>query len=360
MVIVDPFFAECTGNFLHERKTENTRPAILKTVRPFAVLLALVNCCCHSSSDRIRVAIFRGEELTPLAEALGHFRQEGLDVEIVAVPSSSKAMEALFGGSVEAVTGGYDQAIRLAAEGRRARSFAVLTVRSPLALVASPKSPKIQRVEDLKGSTIGVSAFGSSGHNLVNLLLARHGLAPADVNVVATGGGHSVTVAAAEQGRLDAVVTLPASLAILKARHPRLVVLADGTSPEGTEQIFGVREYPAVCLMARTEWLEGNREPPRRLAKAMIRTLEWARTHSAEDFRAKLDRASGPPEELEGFRATIASCAQDGRMPAGGPEAVRETVAFSSPAARKVDLPATFTDDFVSLNTPNAKDSRRR
>lgn len=304
--------------------------------------LALLLAACGGGTHRTRIAIFRGEELTPLAQALGHFGAEGLDVEILDVPSSSKAMEALFGNSVEAVAGGYDQAIRLAAEGRSARSFMVLTVRSPLSLVASPKS-KVRTFADLKGATVGVSAFGSSGHNLVNLLASRHGLALQDLNVVATGGGHSVTVAAAEQGRLDAVVTLPASLSILRARYPSLVVLADGTTAEGTRAIFGVDRYPAVCLMARGPWLEQNVDTARRLARAMRRTLDWVRTHTAEELRTRLGRA----DDLEGFRATIESASLDGKMPSGGPEAVRDAVGISAPRAKNVALSSTYSDAFL-------------
>lgn len=308
-------------------------------MRVFVLLAAAFLAGCGGNSNGIRIAIFRGEELTPLAKALGYFELEGLAVEILEVPSSSKAMEALFGDSVEAVTGGYDQAIRLAAEGRQAVSFAVLTVRSPLSLVASPKS-HVRKLADLKNATIGVSAFGSSGHNMVNLLLARNGLTPADVKIVATGGGHSVTVAAAEQGRLDAVVTLPASLSLLRSRYKDLAILADGTTPDGTRAIFGVDQYPAVCLMTRQPWLAGNPDRAKRLARAMLRTLDWTRSHTPEEFAAKLGR----PADVDAFRAVIDACSRDGRMPAGGPEAVRDMLAISEPRVKNVDLKATFVN----------------
>ncbi len=311
-------------------------------MRLTAAALVFLLTSCGDGSHKTRIAVFRGEELTPLTQALGYFADERLDVEILEVPSSSKAMEALFGESVEAVAGGYDQAMRLAAEGRNPRSFLVLTVRSPLSLVASPKS-KVRTIGALKGATVGVSAFGSSGHNLVNLLAARHGLAAGDLNVVATGGGHSVTVAAAEQGRLDAVVTLPASLSVLRARHPDLAVLADGTTAEGTRAIFGVDRYPAVCLMARGQWLDRNQDTARRLARAMRRTLDWVRSHTAEEFGSKLARA----DDIEGFRATIASVSPDGRMPSGGPEAVRDALAVSAPQVKQVNLAATYTEALV-------------
>jgi NitT/TauT family transport system substrate-binding protein len=294
---------------------------------------------CRRSSSIVRVAIFRGEEFTPLAKELGYFAGEGLEVDVSEAASSSKAMQALFGASADVVTGGYDHAIHLAAEGRRARAFIVLTTRSPLALV----SRSIRRIEDLRGATVGISAFGSSGQHFVTYLLHRHGLTAKDVKFAITGGGHSVTVASLEHGQLDAIVTLPPSLAILRARIPNLAILANGTSVEGTREVFGVDQYPGVAMMAQGSWIDANRETVARLTRAMRKTLTWVRSHSAEEMQQRLRKREGLPEELEGLRATIASCSPDGRMPPGGPEAVREVLAASYPNIRSIDLGSTYT-----------------
>ncbi len=321
--------------------TRSSRRALLLA----PVLPAILTRCRGNSSPnrlpRVRVAIFRGEEFTPLAQALGHFAAEGLDVEVSEVASTSKAMQALFGASADVVTGGYDHAIHLAAEGRQARSFIVLTTRSPLALVAS----RIRRVEDLEGATIGISAFGSSGQHFVTYLLHRHGLTEKDVKFAITGGGHGVTVASIEHGRLDAIVTLPPSLAILRARIPNLVILANGTSQEGTREVFGVDQYPGVCMMAQADWMGSNRDTVGRLTRAMRKTLIWVREHSATELQERLRHRAGLPEELEGLRATIASASPDGRMPPGGPEAVRRVLAASYPNVQNVNLSATYTSE---------------
>lgn len=317
----------------------------------FLLLLFLAGAvaCTREPRARIRVAIFRGEEFTPLAAALGHFAAEGLEVEVNEVASTSKAMQALFGGSADIVTGGFDHAVHLAGEGRQTRSFFVLTTRSPLALVASPKSPRITRVEDLKGATIGISAFGSSGQHFVTHLLARHGLTAADVKFAVTGGGHSVTVASIEHGQVDAIVTLPASLAILRARIPKLTILADAAGADDSRRVFGVEEYPGVAMMAQADWLAKNGDTARAMTRAMAKTLDWVRSHSAEELKARLpNRADAPVEELEGLRATIAGASRDGRMPAGGPEAVRTVLAASYPGIASLALAGTYTDEFVA------------
>jgi NitT/TauT family transport system substrate-binding protein len=321
-----------------------------KTCLVIVAMLAAAGCGSSGPKDgrsRVRIAVFRGEELLPLTKSLGHFESEGLDAEVSELASSSKAMEALLGGSVDAVAGGYDHAIRLASEGRRTMSFMVLSVRSPLALIASPKHQRIRTVGDLRGAKVGVSAFGSSGNYFVNLLLERHKLKQSDITLIPTGGGHAVTVAWAEQGRVDAIVTLPASLAILLARNPQMIVLANGTTPEGSRAIFGVDAYPAISLMGQQQWLERNEATARSMTRALIRTLRWVGQHTAEEFQTQLRGRTGQPEELEGLKATIATRSLDGRMPRGGPDAVRDLVAASAPQVRNVDLTATYTDRYL-------------
>jgi NitT/TauT family transport system substrate-binding protein len=101
--------------------------------------------------------------------------------------------------------------------------------------------------------------------------------------------------------------------------------------------------------MAQARWLEANGETAARLARAMRRTLDWARGHRAEELRDKLGR-SGPAEELEAFRATIASCSPDGKMPAGGPEAVRNALRIAVPAVSASDVTGTYTDRYVPVD----------
>src|SRR6266508_3987399 len=132
-------------------------------VRISIVLVCLFAVGCHrDSATPLHIAVYRGEEFVPLTKALGYFSAEGIDAEVSELASSGKAMEALLGGSADVVAGGYDHCVRLAVEGRRTKSFFVLTVRSNLALVASPAASRIRGVADLKGAKVGVSSFGSS------------------------------------------------------------------------------------------------------------------------------------------------------------------------------------------------------
>ena len=111
-----------------------------------------------------------------IAEELGYFKDEGLDVEIVDFAGGSKSLQAVVGGSADVVSGAYEHTINLQSRKQYFTEF-VLMGRAPQisvgihkSKVASYKSPK-----DLKGMKIGVSAPGSSTNMVANYVLAQGG-----------------------------------------------------------------------------------------------------------------------------------------------------------------------------------------
>src|SRR3989442_14766265 len=90
----------------------------------FALLSVLI-CCGRSSIDQrgipvqlVTTAGATGHLPAELAESLGFYRQEGLDVTIHRMSSSAKVMEALIGGSADVAWAGQTHLIQLAAEGK--------------------------------------------------------------------------------------------------------------------------------------------------------------------------------------------------------------------------------------------------
>ena len=63
---------------------------------------------------------------TTLAQALGYYEAEGLDVELQDFEGGAKALQALIGGSADVVSGYYDHTIQMAAEGREFVAFVTM------------------------------------------------------------------------------------------------------------------------------------------------------------------------------------------------------------------------------------------
>jgi NitT/TauT family transport system substrate-binding protein len=85
-----------------------------------------------------------------IAERLGYFKDEGLDVEISDFPGGAKALQALVGGSADVVSGAYEHTINMQAKGQNIQAF-VLQGRAPqIVLAYSTKNmPNFQSIADL-------------------------------------------------------------------------------------------------------------------------------------------------------------------------------------------------------------------
>jgi NitT/TauT family transport system substrate-binding protein len=287
-----------------------------------------------------------------LADRLGYYADEGLDVRLEHFQAGSKALHALLGGDAQVVQGFYEHTVHLAARGQSLKSFVTL-VRSPGAVLAvSPKTGRaITGVEDLKGAVVGVTAPGSGTHFFANHVLVRHGLAPEDVSIQAIGSA-STAIAAMEQGQVDAAVLIEPTVSQLEQRVGPLNILVDTRTQRGADEIFGGGQYPGTVLYARSGWIDGHKATARKLARAMIRTLHWIDDHSAEEIAATMPqefRGDDPSVYVKAIATAKSTFALDERMSGQEAEAVRRLLALSIPEVRDadIDLAQTYTNEFL-------------
>src|SRR5260370_16080450 len=74
-----------------------------------------------------------------LAEQLGYFKDEGLEVEIVDFAGGAKALQAMVGGSADLVSGSFEHTINMQARGIPAVGIALQT-RTPATALGLPKA----------------------------------------------------------------------------------------------------------------------------------------------------------------------------------------------------------------------------
>src|SRR5690606_24688215 len=94
-----------------------------------------------------------------IAEQLGYFKEEGLDVEIGGFAGGSAAPRAGVGGSAGVVSGACEHPINLPSEGPMFTAFALQGRAPQIVLAVSTKTmPDYKGLADLKGKKIGVTA----------------------------------------------------------------------------------------------------------------------------------------------------------------------------------------------------------
>ena len=108
-----------------------------------------------------------------MAHETGAFKKYGLDVQLIYIASSGMNIQALLGGSLDVSAPGISGVVLAAARGAPVLAIAAMTNRPAMTLYVQPD---IARADQLKGQTLGISRFNSSGHTVTTLILRKLGL----------------------------------------------------------------------------------------------------------------------------------------------------------------------------------------
>ena len=230
-----------------------------------------------------------------IAERLGYFKDEGLNLEIHDFPGGAKALQALMGGSADVVSGAYEHTIVMQTLAQKVQAFVLQGTNPGISFgVAAGKAATYSWPKDMKGWRVGVSAPGSSTHMLVNHLLASVGLTPDDVSIVGVGTG-AQAVAAMKSGQLDAISNVDPVMMLLE-KQGVIRIKHETTTAKGSREVFG-GSLPAACLYARKTFVEQNPNTVQALTNAIVRALLWLQKATPDDVAATV-----PPEYLLGDR----------------------------------------------------------
>jgi NitT/TauT family transport system substrate-binding protein len=319
------------------------------------VLALLVISAPAAAQTKVTIAVGGGACLcylpTVLANQLGEFEKAGLKVDLVDLKGGSDALKAVLGGSADVVSGYFDHCVNLAAKKQDLQSFVVYDRYPGEVLVVSPvHTAEIKSIKDLAGKKVGVSAPGSSTDFFLKFLLKKNGVDPSSVAVIGVGLG-GTAVAAMEQGQIDAAVMLDPSVTVLQGSHADLRILSDTRTQNDTLDVFG-GEYPGGALYSTTAWVTSHEKEVQALTNAILSTLNWIHTHSAEEIMEKM-----PPEMvgknkelyLAALKNTIPMYSQTGKMDPKGADAVLAVFSVGSPEVAKanIDVSKTYTNKFV-------------
>ncbi|MDK9695086.1 MAG: ABC transporter substrate-binding protein [Siculibacillus sp.] len=293
-----------------------------------------------------------------LADRLGYFKDEGLEVTINDFGGGAKALQALIGGSVDVVTGAYEHTMRMQQKGQDITAVIELGRFPGIVLaVAKDKADKVKSVADLKGSKIGVTAPGSSTHLTVTYQMIKAGLAPDDAAFIGVGGGASA-VAALEKGNVDAISHLDPVISKLEA-DGAIKILVDTRTEAGTRAVFGGTN-PAAVLYLKRDFAAANPNTVQALVNAFYRTLKWVEKATPEEIAAKV------PEDymlgdkalyLKALVASIPTYSRTGLIPADGMDSTLKFLQTTEADFKnaKIDTARSFDPSFVKKAAETVK-----
>jgi len=217
-----------------------------------------------------------------LAEQLGYFSDEGLEVELKDHAGGGLAEHALLQGQADLVAGGFEHVVFLRGRQVNCRAFVSLgRVPQTVFGVSARALPDFHHVSQLRGRRIGISSPGSSTHWFATMLLARGGVAPGEVEFVNLGTTTAV-VGAVREGRIDALSSVDPAVSLLEFRS-ELRVLWDTRSLRGTKEAYG-GPMPGGCLYAPQDFIVRYPRTTQALTNAVVRALKWLQTAGPSDI----------------------------------------------------------------------------
>ncbi len=285
-----------------------------------------------------------------IAECLGYFKDEGLDVEIIDFQGGSKSLQAVVGGSADVVSGAFEHTLKMQVKRQPMRAF-VLQGRTPqVVLAVSNKTmPNFKSVADLRGKKIGVTAPGSSSQVMASFALAQGGVKPNEVSFVGVGAS-SASVAAMRSGQIDAFANLDPALATVE-KDNLVTIAADTRNVQESDKIFG-GPMVAGCLYAPEKFIKNNPDIVQGLTNAIVRADRWLAKATAEDIVKVVPESYflGNKEiYIAGFLKNRPALSTDGYFPEGAPETSFRALQTVDPklASAKPDFKAVYTNEFV-------------
>ncbi len=217
-----------------------------------------------------------------LAQRLGYFAAEGLDVSLQPVPPTVRTLADLASLPVQVFAGSFERNLYLSAQGKPHQSFALMS-RSPQVVLGThvrTANPGAS-LRGLVGARVGVSASGSLSHRMAQLMLLREGMRVTDVQFVEVPDAEQA-VSTFLRGDLEAICYVDPVISRLE-RIGALRTVVDTRSLKACVQLFG-GPVACTCLSAPVEFIDKEPEVVQGLTHGVVRALKWLQTAGPSDL----------------------------------------------------------------------------
>ena len=240
-----------------------------RTVRRILMLSALVTYVGADSviAEPLRVGIpGLSAEFAPVwaANDRGLLKKYGFESEIIAMQGGTQLAQAVIGASIPiAVMGG--AYLTAAVRGADLVMIATHMDKFPYSLIVKPN---IKKVEDLKGTKLAISRFGSSSDAGLRVALQKLGLNPDKDVTILQVGGQTERFAALKGGTVDGTVVIPPlSGAAQRLGYNALINMTELGIP-----------YPQEGVVVSRQMIGSRRETIIRFLKAYIEGVKELKT----------------------------------------------------------------------------------
>jgi NitT/TauT family transport system substrate-binding protein len=273
---------------------------------------------------------------TWVAQEEGLFKKNGLEVELVHIPSTSRAIQVMLAGEIQYSYMDGRNSVTAALKGADVVILAGVANRLVFSFMARPE---IKSFSELKGKKIGITRIGSSTHSVTLWVTNKFGLRPQDYQLLQLVDVPNI-FAAISAGQIDAGALSPPTN--FRARKAGLSELID-LSKDGPE-------YVSVAIGSTRSFVRNNEEMTRRLMRGYSEGVQVLKASKTAGIRAiqKYARIRDPDILEATYREARAYIENVPYVTRKGMETIISELAPTEPKA-KTAKPDDFLDTrFVS------------
>lgn len=288
-----------------------------------------------------------------LAKSLGMFEKYGVDMQLSTEQAGGVGAEdAVVSGQVDMAGAWYVHTIDFQQKGKDVINIIQLAV-APGERIMCATGSNIKSPADWKGKSVGVTDIGSGTDDLVSYVSTRAGLTSKDYTKIAAGAGQTMIAALKFNKAVCGITSQPTVNAIEKLKVGYSAI--DLSTGAGAQKWLG-GDYPAAGVLVRADWVKAHQKEAQGVVDALVATLQWMKTHTPADVANALpkdfvsNQLTSKDEYIAALKADWGQFNLDGlgAMPANGPQTVFDIQKAAGKITGKVDLAATFTDDYVN------------
>jgi NitT/TauT family transport system substrate-binding protein len=194
-------------------------------------------------------------------------KKQGIDLKVSEFRNDQLALKALIAGELDSYEGGPQGVFSADSKGADARILGCHWVVVPHGIFAKDS---IQKVADLKGKKIAVSAPNSMPDMLARSALRKYGVDPKDVDIAAVGG---------DRDRYQALVGGVVDAAVVSNEYQPV-------APKGIHLLVAGRDavpnFLRVCIVSNEKTLAAKGDAAVKFLAAEMNALRYALTHKDE------------------------------------------------------------------------------
>jgi NitT/TauT family transport system substrate-binding protein len=207
----------------------------------------------------------------------GYFKQNGLDAELIPFKGGPDLLKGVLSGSADIGISGATDPLVFRERGTPIRALATIVEKNHFTLTVLPK---IKRLEDLKGGTIGCTAVGSTTWVFARMLAKKMNWDPEkDVRIIGVGG-LDAQMAGLKRGELQGTIYGDAGVVIEAEGAGHILMRLDELTPKwislvaySTDEIIKAKRDMVTRALKIASKAIGWPEAPTKRAYELIRPL---------------------------------------------------------------------------------------